>query len=1514
MAIRTLLNNSSDNTELTNSLKNNDEFAFAHLIKFERPGLSTSNGIATNKAESYIYLTDASYNIDFDDGSTDNSLPPVSNGTQTYIANKVQKLGNISETVKAKASNTTLTLSGTGLGTIVTATFTFTSDSVTSSIDLHEAGFVEGDLILFEKTGGANNDVVVRIDGFSNGNKTVSTTNITGGLIFNGVMTEYNVSLVSEEIKGLFMDKSASDYGTYINRSVTIYRAHISPTTGEIIGAPWVLFNGIISSASVKDNVMGKSTVTWNLTSHWGDFLRVTGRLTQDNSHRALNSAGEPDIDALKNPYYAGDLGFIHAERGVSLLATYQASETRYKTKKRGGLAGVFGGVRMVEYQEQVEREVDLRFNLTAKYLPVIYGVQKTKGIPIFADANKNNPNEVYLAQAFCEGEIHGLYDFYIEDQPLVCINSVDSDSRSSGSGSVLCAGRADKGDVLSSSVDYLGSNTIDGALNQISWIEDNYGSESAEFVEDLLDASIAQNNNLANGRGLIHEYSYSVSTPIDIDMVVHTGKEFQNADSLLAGIAANNNFKLQNEIYSNSSLQYWGPSHRVLDTAYASMKFTIADGETTIPSIEAVVKGKLVDCHNYDSSYPGSGIHTNFLLGDDVTLHKTSDDSQIGASSVQIIDKWSYHDQAGNLTYRFRFSENPQASETAFYMKDSSNNKWYFETEEYKEEENGTAQALQSPAISAVTEVDQYNASLTLTTPNTEFETIAALANNRYLVTFSVGSQKKTYYGPSYNASANTLTLRTSLATDLIYRRGTGGNVDFANAIKLSASSSSTDDTYNNSNITISFFDSVTNARTDYRRKIVDYIGVYKVAILDIPLPEVPTSTTKYTIGGSLGLDTRVTTNPAMQLLDYLTSNRYGKGLDIDTEIDLDSFKQAAIDCDDRSNVTVQLVASAVTTTPAVGSVYHLRDSSSGTLFQGKVKSTETNTYSGTSYIQVEFEEVIGKLAYVWTDWRSFPKGSYFYYNGKVKEVTSTGTISTSVRDSATGTSITLDKKSGTGDSTIAVTTTDGTTSGYNNNPVVKKFTNESSGFTSPGYSLYDSDDCVYWVYLGWDEPEQRYVTRHQLNQTVDTSVPVFDNINSMLDQFNGVLSYSNGKYSLMVKQKAPSTFDDVEIISDDDIIGEVSVDDKGQKDTFNSLTSQIVDPQNKFGGRSITFTNSTYLKEDKGVTRQGNYSLPGITNYFNARMNIKQYLDDSRYGLKVSFRIGQQGYLLSPGQLIKLSYSRFGWSDKYFRIDSLSFNAGGVTSIVALEHNEDSFVIDNLKTAGSDAVSNGGDSSENPFQTNIAVSQLTATTDDLGGITVSWNHPTGYDSSIHTVEILRSDTNDRSSAVTIAELSEGTVFEDVVNSTSNVTRYYWARVYSVYSSNLRTRKIYGDYFPASTSAGVEGSARLGDSSLNVAIISNSEGFVFKNGTGTEKQLSVLVYDSATGANLTSTVTNYEWLKNGSAVYVDSNTRIVNSGDPGAVVANGNFPTIIVGHEDIADGSSDLIEVEVSI
>ena len=460
MAYRNIkdVNQSPENTELQDSLLEGDLFVYAHLVKFEKP-LNESGKIPSRKAENYTYITDASYDISFDDNSSNAS--GVGNGTQKYRANTLLSVSNVTETIEARASNFNIKLAATAISTKIEGASLSINDTaktleITSGEDFVGAGFIEGHEVRFNRTigGSWNSTAIIRLDTFTNDNKTANYTLIKGN-IAPAVETVSNTDVVydTQSVTGLLLDKGESNYARYINREVFIYKAHINPETGDILSAPFLLFKGIINSGKMTEDPSKGTTVNWSVTSHWGDFININGRITSDTEHRAVSASGAPQYAALLRSEYGNDLGFMHSEQAINLIAIYQAKETKYKLKKKSSWLGLKKSYKMVEYEVDVDRQADLRFNLQAKYLPVIYGVQKVDSIPVFVDTDKNNSAEIYVAYAICEGEIHSIYDIYFDDQNSICLNEQDNDTRSTQNSDntvpVLCTGRMDRGDVL---------------------------------------------------------------------------------------------------------------------------------------------------------------------------------------------------------------------------------------------------------------------------------------------------------------------------------------------------------------------------------------------------------------------------------------------------------------------------------------------------------------------------------------------------------------------------------------------------------------------------------------------------------------------------------------------------------------------------------------------------------------------------------------------------------------------------------------------------------------------------------------------------------------------------------------------------------------------------------------------------------------------------------------------------------------------------------------------------------
>ena len=1475
-------------TILKTSLLDNDSFTYYHLVKFEKPQISGAKGTIAGIGEDYVYLTDGPHTVEWDDNSTDSTNNP--NGSQKYFANKLVSVGGVQETTQAKASTMTLKLSTASLGLVVGAPLSIDADInfITGYTDFIDEGVREGDTLLIN-SGGANDDAYIRIDYFISPdtdipNSKIQYTLIKGSLSNDASPVDYTLTLVSDELTALTrsQDDTATVYSNYINREVLIYRVHESTETGAVIGAPFLLFRGIVSQASIQENPGSQSTISWALSSHWGDFVRVQGRLTSDSAHRALSITGKSDADALIRPEYASDYGFAHAERSVNVLGIYQAKELRYKMVKKGGISGWFGGKKVKEYYETVDREVDLRFDLSAKYIPVVYGVQKVSNIPIFADIDVNEPSHLYTGYALAEGEIGGIFDIYIEDQPSVCSDDQDAavrdvpppsvigEENADANVDVICYGRADRGYVLNGTPYTLSSmqDPIYADIYEDLWISPTQYYGVHRWAPRDVNFSINQNqSDPTGGQGLTHEISYTFEIPIDASFVVHTGKADQEADAMLVGKALHSGFKIQTDYYEGDPANYWSTSHTLLDTAYVTAFFQIGEGEESVPQYEFVMKGKFLECYNYDNSYKKnpditSDLESYFEIGQlvNVSVRETPGTwtGTIHQDAI-IVDKWRVYNKEGIEEYRFRlFTDYPTARDTFINLGEatqlrmhnvSANKYWYMVTHDY---------VKATGAVTNLPFVDITAHSYAETAPSSGLAELTITldpgdSNYTYmssLLTASVASEK--VYVALTTVPEHSFAVLSWAAPILILQPYSDSGyiitaqdvnvaeIYLANAVQAltAAGSASAGDS-----IEITRLYDTSEIPTTITKGVAYLDAANLIMYTQNPfnkdfVPGINTSTAlPWTQAGITdevsiiaGEDLRVSINPAMQLLDYMTSERYGRGLNKDEVINLDTFLESARLCDDQSNVTI--LTSTLPSALTEGAWYTFNHGAR-LVFRGMVLNNSSGTaydtfvYDGTTYYQIIFTYCSGKLGTKWNDWKIFKAGDIVWaFDGIVKLATSDSILTKAAFDALTSWSGTIVKESGTGPPSIVVNTNSlGGLKGTN--PVVRSWNVPDEAFSSPGYSLYDSDDVKYWKYLGWDSHDQRWVTRHQMNQVINTSVPIFDNMNSMLKQFNGLLRYANGKYELDIKTAAPDFsatgywIDGITLISEDDIIGNIKLDDKGQKQSYNSISANIVDPQNKFGARSISFFNSTYLKEDKGVSKQGSYSLPGVSNYYNARTNIEQYLDESRYGLTVSFTMDQKGYLLLTGNVVALTYRRFNWTKKMFRIDMLTITPNGLVNIVAKEHNQDAFLIDYSDRSSTDNINDG---TGNPGQIKLAPpTNLTASIDLRGEILLNWDNTAEYDRHKQFIEVWSVEaarvgdipTNPYIEPYEGGEWTDGPEFIERTSgaawthsglNTDEVTvRYYWVRYVQPAITAYQVTK-YSKFQPFSSDTGVEG------------------------------------------------------------------------------------------------------------
>ena len=1802
--------------DIITALQNREPLLSYHLVKFEKPSNLNESGRRTD----FVYLTDAPYDVNFNETG-------AQNGNNVYRAGGIVKIGKVQEAIEAKATKMSLTLSAVKLGAtaIAQATMADTPSTLPASngsgrgvqglltldFDLFSAGFYVGDHITLTRTdvdssgnplafpkntnftGAAPTALTLQIKRIRGDGKVIEVTNLEkeGIVAFNH---ECNIDYVNPEVTTLTAKNVGSlSYESYVNRNVEIYRVFANPKTGNVIGSPFIYFKGIIAQGTLNEKVDSNPTLVWSLTSHWGDFVRVQGRLTSDEFHRGLDSAGYSQRGAALKDAYVTDFGFEHADKSLNVLAKYTGTDSRMVSRRRGGIAGMMGGRKYSTEYFEVERELDLRLNLESKYIPIVYGVQKLETFPAFADiivTPDTTPGEsgsssggftggfttMYSANVLCEGPISALYDVFIDNETLVCKDEADRSVREiegvtlGASKKIGCIGSMERGDVAGGDFFNDISALAGGQITSLNEFGSDLNIHSGinsdgEMVVRLLtsqgpitiDENGAYLGNTAAGvtagnqKGILHERTIGpLPQAKDLKLTFHAGKDDQLANATLMNKAAGRGTGapsfLGQSYYEDSgkdASKYWGVSHRLLDTAYVVLEDKISDADAQLPDISYVVKGKLVNCFNYDGSYRNDSVDDStstrhqghFKLGDSVQI--TPYYRSFGSAAyypATIIDKWYLLDMDAEFDYRFRFkagsltinsapggnslnmtggvgTHNLETGDKVTYINTDNNplsplenGKTYFVVAAADSPGLGIGvnqihlaetkeKALASPAVilpiatgstpgsgpapyfvtgnhllqltfldealindglkrfsvtkgaNAFTcESETFGAGATIDTEATQytargyvhdifptlksfsipitrnvtlgqsmdsttfvndfglaeeggFTTVmgvsvpiallehfesAVTAAQQAAIAASGGSLSASDFAPALpngdvyeyvfdfsNApviarnliraikaapnveksidfqikrehiggtvvngvlqggtteSASPLggvagwsgfTEFYDLTTDKLTIRGQQTDLDklfgAVNAVRPAPGELAADGvsqktvvdtaTYSGSSITatLQFFQLLVQSSTDSTDATTldgNSITFVKENVKDktVGLAYPPTSavatngstlntflsgptasydvlmlteamsgseqgsTSNYFYGSEVyegskfpsNSDRRVSTNPAIQLLDYLRSTTYGKGLSDDL-LDLESFREAARACDQQSRVTVMCNRNAIVDSNnavvfpnvSVGDVYKYEEN--GTLFfQGTLENEATVTYAPPGqtpleYKEYTFKDVIGKLGRKYYSYTKYEVGEIVWtINGHAKvlasaDLNTNGTIKAANKPSsalpqasaltgplAGGTDrvgcIALQKVSGNPLSAQFIDLDTALHYGNTGNPIVKKTTSTRS--LGSGYDLYDACEVKYWKYIGWEDRTQRFATRHQMNQTIDTSAPLFDNVNQMLTQFNGILRYSNGKYQLDIKTKAKdlTEFHGLEKINTDKIIGDIKITDKGITKTFNSVTTGYIDPQNNFNSKNITFYNSIYKAEDKGISRQGQYKAPGITNYYNNRMNIKQMLDESRSGVTATFTGSPETYVLLPGNIIAITYERFNWQDKLFRILSMSPRDDLLVEFTVIEHNDDAYILDDLS---SDAVFGLYPEGPGfPEIRSVPPTGLTATNDKRGGIELNWKNSRNFRKETHIVEIWRSTNSNFSTAFPTFgtasdverphKLSRANTTIDTVIEDGDNTYYYWIRYNLPANPGTPGLELFSDFFPRRTQPGIAGVA----------------------------------------------------------------------------------------------------------
>jgi hypothetical protein len=191
----------------------------------------------------------------------------------------------------------------------------------------------------------------------------------------------------------------------------------------------------------------------------------------------------------------------------------------------------------------------------------------------------------------------------------------------------------------------------------------------------------------------------------------------------------------------------------------------------------------------------------------------------------------------------------------------------------------------------------------------------------------------------------------------------------------------------------------------------------------------------------------------------------------------------------------------------------------------------------------------------------------------------------------------------------------------------------------------------CDENVSLAAGGTQKRYTTSGAFNSDIKPS----DAISILLSSMGGMIWYSQGTWGC----KAASYTAPVLSLNEDDLRSNIQVKTRNsRRDGFNKISGIFRGPEcNYFDTNYPTLAPSTFLSVDNNQPSEFQLNLPLTDTSSMAQRISKIALYRNREQLKITGSFGMRAYQLTVGDLVTLSNTRLGFSNKVFEVTDWKF-----------------------------------------------------------------------------------------------------------------------------------------------------------------------------------------------------------------------------------------------------------------
>lgn len=182
--------------------------------------------------------------------------------------------------------------------------------------------------------------------------------------------------------------------------------------------------------------------------------------------------------------------------------------------------------------------------------------------------------------------------------------------------------------------------------------------------------------------------------------------------------------------------------------------------------------------------------------------------------------------------------------------------------------------------------------------------------------------------------------------------------------------------------------------------------------------------------------------------------------------------------------------------------------------------------------------------------------------------------------------------------------------------------------------------------------EGEKRYIC----NGAFNTSATPLDILTNIVGAMAGTMWYAQGKWRCLAGKYVAPTLS----LTADDFRSPLTVSTRhSRRDNYNTVKGRIAGPNSNWNEADFpAVTDNAFLDADNGQEQAIDIVLPFTTSVLTAQRIARIMLRRNRQQLTVKASFGLKAFKCQIGEIVSLTYPRFGWTNKEFEVSEWSFN----------------------------------------------------------------------------------------------------------------------------------------------------------------------------------------------------------------------------------------------------------------